>query len=68
MTLASSVSVMTQNRTEFRTLLEKALAVDADKVPTRRLETLIVQQRARSLLQREDDLFIDSDKPEDAKK
>jgi predicted anti-sigma-YlaC factor YlaD len=67
-TLASSVSVMTQNRTEFRTLLEKALAVDADKVPARRLETLIVQQKARSLLQREDDLFIDSDKPEDAKK
>lgn len=60
-TLASSVSVMTQNRSEFRSLLEKALAVDAESVPARRLETLILQQKARSLLQREDDLFIESD-------
>src|SRR5262245_12807750 len=37
-TLASSVSVMTQNRAEFRELLEKALAVDPNRDPNRRLE------------------------------
>ena len=63
-TLASTVSVMTQNRAEFQELLEKALAVDPDRDPTRRLETLILQQKARALLQRADDLFIDSAKPE----
>ncbi|MBI1795596.1 MAG: hypothetical protein HY076_00585 [Candidatus Eisenbacteria bacterium] len=62
-TLASSVSVMTQNRAEFRELLEKALAIDPDKDPAHRLETIILQRQARSLIQREDDLFIDSAKP-----
>lgn len=68
-TLAQSVSVMTQNRTEFRELLAKALAVDPDRDPNQRLATLILQQRARKLLGREDALFIESDdsKPEDSK-
>ena len=68
-TLAQSVSVMTQNRAEFRELLGKALAVDPDRDPNRRLETLIVQQQARRLLKREDGLFIVSDdsKPEDSR-
>jgi tetratricopeptide (TPR) repeat protein len=61
-TYASSVSVQTQNRAEFHDLLEKALAIDPDQAPERRLETLILQQHARSLLSREDDLFIDSGK------
>jgi len=63
-TLAQSVSVMTQNRAEFRELLEKALAVDPDKDPNQRLATLILQQRARKLLAREDALFIESDAPQ----
>ena len=63
-TLAQSVSVQTQNRAEFEDLLQKALAVDPDRDPNRRLETLIVQQQARSLLRREDDLFIEEAKPE----
>lgn len=67
-TLASSVSVQTQNRAEFESLLQKALAVDPEKHPERRLETLIVHQKARSLLQREDDLFIDSAQPEEKSK
>lgn len=68
-TLAQSVSVMTQNRTEFRELLAKALAVDPDRDPNQRLATLILQQRARELLKREDALFIESDdsKPEDSR-
>ena len=57
-TLAQSVSVLTQNRAEFRELLGKALAVDPDRDLSRRLATLVLQQRARELLRREDDLFI----------
>ena len=66
-TLAQSVSVLTQNRSEFRELLGKALAVDPDHDPNQRLATLIVQQQARQLLKREDDLFFESKdaKPED---
>jgi hypothetical protein len=60
-TLAQSVSVMTQNRAEFRELLAKALAVDPDRDPNQRLATLILQQRARQLLKRESSLFIESD-------
>ena len=57
-TLAQSVSVLTQNRAEFRELLEKALAVDPNRDPNQRLATLVLQQQARQLLKREDDLFI----------
>jgi len=60
-TLAQSVSVLTQNRREFRELLDKALAVDPNLEPSQRLATLIVQQQARDLIQREDDLFLESD-------
>jgi hypothetical protein len=60
-TLAQSVSVMTQNRTEFRELLEKALAVDPERDPSQRLATLVVQQQARQLLKRADDLFLESE-------
>ena len=60
-TLAQSVSVLTQNRREFRELLDKALAVDPNLDPSQRLATLIVQQQARDLLKREDDLFLESD-------
>jgi hypothetical protein len=57
--LAQSVSVQTQNRDEFRELLEKALAIDPDLEPSQRLATLVVQQQARQLLKREDDLFLE---------
>lgn len=60
-TMAQSVSVMTQNRAEFDHLLKQALAVDPDRDPAQRLETLVLQRRARMLLQREDDLFLDAD-------
>ena len=57
--LAQSVSVMTQNRREFRELLETALAVDPERDPNQRLTTLVVQRHARALLLREDDLFLE---------
>jgi len=58
-TLATSVSVAEQNRTEFEALLHKALAVDPDEAPSHRLATLIAQKRARFLLDNVD-LFIAS--------
>ncbi len=57
-TLAQSVSVLTQNRSEFRELLGRALAVDPNRDPNQRLATLILQQQARQLLERENDLFL----------
>ena len=66
LTYAQSVSVMTQNRSEFHELLEKALAVDPDRDSTQRLANLITQRRARFLLTREDDFFLDSGSPPDS--
>lgn len=60
-TMAQSVDVATQNRAEFRALLEKALAVDPDAQPGSRLATLLVQRKARLLLERQDDLFLEPD-------
>jgi len=58
-TLAVSVSVAEQNRTEFEHLLNQALAVDPDQAPSLRLANLIAQKRARFLLENVD-LFIAS--------
>jgi len=56
---AETVSVKKQNRGEFETLLRKALAVDPDARPEWRLSNLIEQRRARWLLSREDELFLE---------
>jgi len=58
-TLATTVSVLKQDRKEFSTLLEKALTYDADKDPAHRLETIVLQRKARALLDREDEFFLD---------
>ena len=55
--LASGVSVETQDRSEFEDLLGSALAIDPDEEPTIRLLNLISQKRARHLLGLVDDLF-----------
>jgi hypothetical protein len=60
-TLASSVSVMSQNRAEFRSLLNQALAVDTNRDPNQRLANTVLQRKARALLLREDDLFLAPD-------
>ena len=57
--LASSIAVSEQNRSEFVDLLEKALAVDPDDEPSRRLVNIVAQQRAQILLERADDLFLE---------
>jgi tetratricopeptide (TPR) repeat protein len=58
-TLATTVSVMKQDRREFSTLLEKALTYDPDRNPAHRLETIVLQRKARALLDREDEFFLD---------
>jgi predicted anti-sigma-YlaC factor YlaD len=58
-TFAETVSVATQNRAEFVKLLNEALAVDPNRVPEQRLANLIAQKRARWLLGRADELFIE---------
>jgi predicted anti-sigma-YlaC factor YlaD len=57
--LAESVCVGAQNRAEFTALLERALAIDPDKAPENRLANLVAQKRARWLLARVDELFIE---------
>jgi predicted anti-sigma-YlaC factor YlaD len=57
-TLATSVALAAQDRREFVSLLEQALAVDVDTDKSRRLANLIAQKRARDLLARVDDLFV----------
>lgn len=57
--LAESVCVREQDRAGFRDLLEKALALDVDARPEWRLQNLISQRRARWLLARSDDLFVE---------
>ena len=56
--LAEAVSVPSQDRAGFDSLLKRALAVDVDRRPEFRLQNLIAQRRARWLIEREDDLFI----------
>jgi len=56
---AEVVSVATQNRKEFEELLGRALAVDPNKSKEQRLTNLIAQERARWLLGRGDDLFVE---------
>lgn len=57
-TLAESSSVQQQNLQEFKSLLEQALAIDPDARPEWRLENLIMQKRARWLLDQVEDLFL----------
>lgn len=59
-TLAQSVSVQQQDRAEFRRLLERALAFDPDQNPPQRLATIVLQRKARALLERQDEFFLDS--------
>ncbi|MCP5112398.1 MAG: hypothetical protein GY953_16360 [bacterium] len=56
--LAEAVSLESQNRKEFESLLKKALQVDPDARPEFRLANLVMQRRARWLLTQADDLFL----------
>jgi predicted anti-sigma-YlaC factor YlaD len=56
--LAEAVSVFNQDVAEFRELLGRALAIDPDVRAEWRLVNLILQERARWLLTRTDELFL----------
>ena len=56
---AESVSIQEQDKKEFIELLNRALAIDADRTPSSRLANVVAQQRARWLLERVDDLFLE---------
>jgi len=58
---AESHSVPTQNRSEFRSLVEEALEVDPDAEPNNRLMNLLAQRRAEWLMNRIDDLFLEDE-------
>lgn len=58
LSFAEAVSLPRQDRTEFKALLERALAIDPDARPEFRLVNLIMQRRARWLLGRIDELFL----------
>jgi predicted anti-sigma-YlaC factor YlaD len=58
--LAENVSITTQNRPEFETLLDEALAFDSDKYPETRLVNLLAQKRARQLKELVGSLFLEA--------
>ena len=60
--LAEAVSVRNQNVTEFKELLNRALAINPDAKPEWRLVNLVMQRRARWLLSRTDELFLTTEK------
>ena len=57
--LAEGVSVSRQDRREFESLLHRALDIDPNARPEWRLANLVVQRRARWLLSRADQLFLE---------
>lgn len=61
--LAESVSIRKQDVAEFRSLLDRALAINADAKPECRLVNLVMQRHARWLLSRTDELFLTTEKP-----
>lgn len=56
---AETLAVGRQQRGEFERRLEEALAIDLNRAPEERLGNLLAQKRARWLLSRADDLFIE---------
>ena len=57
--MAEAVSVQKQDRKEFQSLLERAVAIDVNARPELRLANLVMQRRARWLLARVDELFLE---------
>ena len=51
-----------QNGAEFKSMLEKALAIDVDADPSTRLANVIAQRRARWLLAHQSELFLETPK------
>lgn len=60
---AENSAIPAQNRSQFRELLERALSIDPAGQPETRLANLIAQRRARWLLGRMDELFLEAPAP-----
>jgi predicted anti-sigma-YlaC factor YlaD len=60
---AEAVCIAQQDAAQFEQLLNRALAVDPDAAPEFRLANLVMQRRARWLLSKKDDLFLNPAKP-----
>jgi len=60
-TLATTVCVQQQDRRRFDRLLEHALTFDPDRDPSQRLATIVLQRKARALLARQDEFFLDDE-------
>jgi len=58
-TYAEAVCIAQGDRAEFRKILQHALRIDANEQPRSRLVNLVMQRRARWLLGRTDQLFLD---------
>lgn len=58
-TLAQTVSVLKQDRAEFERLLNRAVEFDPGADPAQRLVATVTQRKARALLAREDEFFLD---------
>ena len=58
------ISVGAQNKKEFQELLNKALEIDVNKAPAQRLANVIGQRRAKWLLSRTDELFVEAPRPD----
>ena len=58
---AESVCVQKQDRAQFQSRLNEALAIDVNARPEWRLVNLVMQQRARWLLGRLNELFLPED-------
>ena len=61
---AEAVCVQKQDLKQFESLLQRALAVNADARPEWRLANLVLQRRAKWLLSRTDQLFLRPNSPE----
>jgi predicted anti-sigma-YlaC factor YlaD len=57
---AENSCIPAQNRAQFQEMLERALRIDPDQHPETRLANLIAQRRARWMLGRIDDLFLEA--------
>jgi predicted anti-sigma-YlaC factor YlaD len=57
---AENACIPAQNQVEFQSMLQKALAVDADADLPNRLANLVAQRRARWLLKHTNELFLEA--------
>ena len=57
--LAEAVAAPRQDRKEYEDLLDKALAIDVDAKPEWRLQNLVLQRRARWLLDHAEERFVE---------